>query len=160
MLVLAKIQFSSRFRLGPAFVRLQPGKEETFFSGVTVTYLCFSPFFFHVQSSKRPLKTMLKGVGIGKGQGKGKGKPEGKGKGKGKGKGSSAGVGNTCADPGRPKIFQPRSVTHGQHCRVFPATGEDYPTAIRPLYPNARRARRPPAAGVAGRGRWMYTSSD
>ncbi len=78
MLVLAKIQFSSRFRLGPAFVRLQPGKEETFFSGVTVTYLCFFPFFFHVQSSKRPLKTMLKGVG--KDQGKGKGKPEGKGK--------------------------------------------------------------------------------
>lgn len=45
---------------------------------------------------------MLKGVG----KGQGKGQPEGKAR-EGQKQGSSAGAGNTYADPGRPKIFQP-----------------------------------------------------
>jgi len=88
------------------FVRLQPGKEETFFSASRSRIFCF----FHVVDVRSVVQTM-KGSG-GKGQGKpgrGKGKGKGKGKDKGKGKGSGAGVGSTYANPGRPKSFQPTS---------------------------------------------------
>jgi len=103
---------------------------------------------FHVKSSKRRHKTMLKGVG--KGQGKGKGKPEGKGKGKG------AGVGNTYVDPGRPKIFQPtdqdRSHT-GNIAEYFlrPEKATPQPSVPSTQMRGGRDARLPlasPAAGV------------
>jgi hypothetical protein len=83
---------------------------------------------------------MLKGVG-GKGKDKGKDKPEGKGKGKDKGN-SAWGREHFCRSRETKDLpaHGARSLTHGQHCRVFPASGEHYPTAIRPLYPNARRA--------------------
>ena len=60
MLVLANEMFDSPPVFAwflPVFVRFQPGKEETFFSSVTVTYFCF----FHV-SRRRCQKTMLKGA--------------------------------------------------------------------------------------------------
>ena len=100
---------------------------------------------------------MLKGVG--KGQGKGKGKPEGKGKGKGKGKGSSAGVGNTCADPGRPKIFQPtdqdRSHT-GNIAEYFlrPEKATPQPSVPSTQMRGGRDARLPRASPAAGVG-WI-----
>jgi hypothetical protein len=76
----------------PVFVRLKPGKEETFFSASR------SRIFSFVFSTSKRRQTM-KGPG-GKGQGKPgrvKGKGKGKDKDKGKGKGSVAGVGSTYA---------------------------------------------------------------
>ena len=99
MLVLANEMFDSPPVFAwvlPVFVRLQPGKEETFFSASRSRIFCF----FHVVDVRSVVQTM-KGSG-----GKGQGKP-GRGKGKGKGKGSGSGVGSTYANPGRPKSFQP-----------------------------------------------------
>jgi hypothetical protein len=104
MLVLANEMFDSPPVFAwvlPVFVRLKPGKEET-----------FSPrhghVFFVFPTSRRSRQTMKGPGGKGKGKpGRGKGKGKGKGKDKGKGKGSGAGVGSTYANPGRPKSFQP-----------------------------------------------------
>jgi len=71
----------------------------------------------------------MKGPG-GKGEGKpgrGKGKGKGKGKDKGKSAGSVRGREHLCRSRETKDLpaHGPRSVTHGQHCRVFPATGEE-----------------------------------
>ena len=73
MLVLANEMFDSPPVFAwvlPVFVRLQPGKEETFFS-VTVTYFLFFP---RGRRSKCR-QTLMKGPGKGQGKpGRGKGK--------------------------------------------------------------------------------------
>ena len=102
MLVLANEMFDSPPVFAwvlPVFVRLKPGKEETFFSVSRSRIFCF---FHHTRSKRNQWlwagRRAMKGLG-----GRGQGKPgRGKGKGKGRGKGSGAGVGSTYANPGRP----------------------------------------------------------
>ena len=97
MLVLANEMFDSPPVFAwvlPVFVRLKPGKEETFSPRHGQVFFVFSTW----STSKR--RQTMKGPG-GKGQGKpgrGKGKGKGKDKDKGKGKGSGAGVGSTYAN--------------------------------------------------------------
>jgi hypothetical protein len=159
MLVLANEMFDSPPVFAwvlPVFVRLKPGKEETFSPRHGHVFFVFSMW------STSTRRQTMRGPG-GKGQGtpgRGKGKGKGKDKGKGKGKGSGAGVGSTYANPGRPKSFQPTQQDRqrtGNIAKYF-RRAETTPQPVAPVFASAQmrgglEASRPwasPAADVTG----------
>ena len=156
MLVLANEMFDSPPVFAwvlPVFVRLQPGKEETFLR-VTVTYFLFFPRQSTFETSSQDDEG-----GLGRARARqgawGQGKGKGKGRGKGKGKGSGArGREHLCQSRETKELpaHAARSTADRRYRRVFQAKGAHAKASGSCVCecPNARRTRRQPAAGITG----------